>query len=978
MGWDAGELVTIRKDKQFSELFLTFIKPIAVYTARLNGAPSSNDKIAQITYNSGSGTLSNVKVGMTIRFGTTAGAKDLGEERIRKTPSATVFYIGETSEIDFVNNSTCYITVVDDFQIREKHIRIDGGNVYADYDVAFSDQFTNFDPVPVFGGHRIAWIKPGASNVVLQYDLTKSWVIGSTISAYLTECAGATVSNATTNSPSITISAPGKYLVYVTLTAANGKSFTGVRYIYVHSDTDLPLQEFELNSLSGSYENGGFSSEITLFDNDETTVEAGAIGILHAKDYYDGVQVENLETLSGHGNILMSGRIKDESLDMNGEQNKVSLELIGFQESGKSTAEQVALSGMFLDEQGVADAYFSISQGRATRNYFPFGLEFSATPGNWVSINSLTVKKALYVLLHWFSTVTKVMDVMIENDSRLVSELLAPSQNIWDKIIELSQQTVFMNAGVDQFGRLIIETEPQLVPEASRNPDLIMAITSDDWQEHIEFDRKVGNTGSPEVHDRLSLSSQSQSNQLAGLLHGWRNNKMPNMQISFARNNRGFTLFPRQIASINIQVTDNARGIAYNGNIIPREVNYEYDAENGFLFPSITFETETFESINANGDIPGSEGLEKFPDLPTFPISLPSSPVILPSEAVSGDVKRVLLYEPTIGLVYSNNFDTENPTWQTINNGLTTAQFRGINIVIIDNNGGIYVAKRYLDWSGNHTNPFIAYATAPGATFTIIEDVASITAKHGGTAQFVSAIGINKETGLIMYIIGSNAGDTVVYTGKGTEFSEGVTISNHHTGTLCTGSLSFGDGSWIHTGWGNNFWQTTRWWKISENGNSIEDSETLPEAYMGYHTRAGNSGKLFHTGRFNNYLTYSINNCETFVDITNAEFSNSGQYEINLISSDSSGNYIMLRRTNAGRRGRSSDGGAVITGMGNLPYSNAYCFEYCKGEGLNSHWIAAQGMIKYSKDFGATWHNKEGNIATLILTPVIGIIKYMG
>ena len=95
----APELEKLRSDNQWSELFLAIHKPAVIYSARVNQATFSSP-ISQITYDGGSGTLANVKAGMTLYVGSSAGAYDKGMLRIRKTPSATIFYIGESAEID--------------------------------------------------------------------------------------------------------------------------------------------------------------------------------------------------------------------------------------------------------------------------------------------------------------------------------------------------------------------------------------------------------------------------------------------------------------------------------------------------------------------------------------------------------------------------------------------------------------------------------------------------------------------------------------------------------------------------------------------------------------------------------------------------------------------------------------------------------------------------------------------------------------
>src|SRR5690349_10860790 len=129
------ELELLRADGQWTKLYLAVLNPNTIYTARLASLPSSNDNVHTISVNTESGTLANVKPGMTIYVGTTAGAFDLGMCRVRKTPITGTWYIGLTSQITWQSNA--YLTIVDDFDLWAKHAVIDSGALKMDVDVAY-------------------------------------------------------------------------------------------------------------------------------------------------------------------------------------------------------------------------------------------------------------------------------------------------------------------------------------------------------------------------------------------------------------------------------------------------------------------------------------------------------------------------------------------------------------------------------------------------------------------------------------------------------------------------------------------------------------------------------------------------------------------------------------------------------------------------------------------------------------------------
>src|SRR5574341_2174406 len=101
------ELTYIRTDSQASLLFMAIHKPTTVYTALVNQTFSTLDEVSQITYAAGSGTLANVLPGMTMYVSALGyGQYELGMVRIRKTPTATIFYLGENSEIKWADRKS--------------------------------------------------------------------------------------------------------------------------------------------------------------------------------------------------------------------------------------------------------------------------------------------------------------------------------------------------------------------------------------------------------------------------------------------------------------------------------------------------------------------------------------------------------------------------------------------------------------------------------------------------------------------------------------------------------------------------------------------------------------------------------------------------------------------------------------------------------------------------------------------------------
>src|SRR3990172_2355923 len=166
------ELTLLRSDGQFTKLYLAVFQPNTIYTALLSGVPSSNDRVYEISFDNGSGTLGDVKANMTCYVSSIGyGDYNLGMVRIRKAPIAGTFYIGLTSEIAWADN--CFLTVVDDFDLWAKHATVASGVLSMDVEVGYSDQHSAFNPVPILGSHVVAWLDEATVDV--EFDASDSW-----------------------------------------------------------------------------------------------------------------------------------------------------------------------------------------------------------------------------------------------------------------------------------------------------------------------------------------------------------------------------------------------------------------------------------------------------------------------------------------------------------------------------------------------------------------------------------------------------------------------------------------------------------------------------------------------------------------------------------------------------------------------------------------------------------------------------------
>lgn len=691
----SDELNIMRSDGLAARLFAIIDQPVTVYACQVNQAFTTHNKIAQVTYDNASGTLANALPGMTVLVGSTPGAWDKGLTRVRKTWTASIAYLGEMSEIDWADK--LYLTVIDEFSIWPRHLRVAAdATAWMDYDIAYSNQHSSLNPVPCMGPDRI--LKLTGASVSTQLSASSSWVIGSSISGYawsVVRGSGASLANANTATPTLTATATGRILLQCVVTAANGKTATGYRNVYVY-DAANPPTEIMLESLSGSRERGGFEFSISL-----PTPPGFA-----ARDYRKVVlfgeeQPQPIAPIPGAENVLAIGWMDESECQVDDKNGLASLSVKG--------------AHYWLDKI----------------TGYPAGIEnTSGTPARWTQINSLTVDKMFWHLLYWRTTLPNCVDFFLTGDSRQSSAFNAPTGSLWRQIKAIAEESILAAPICDPYSRLFANVDENYTPESNRSAiPVIQTLTRDDFQSVSFTHRPVSDIsrvelsgiallnnqgralfslspghvfsrfGAPLQKDRLLLSSQSQANELAGLVFG-RESRAFDFDITLTGPNRLISLAPRQYLQLEIAAGDTPAGIAYSGRVIPREISIDHDPETGAMITSLTAEPETFAAPNTNGDIPLNDEDNNFWTPPPFiPPPLPPLPP-LPGP-LPGAAPRFALLLTSTGLFWTETFDLDAPVWISLNEGFREKDFiDGFVGLSCNQNGRYYLATSRQVYSG--------------------------------------------------------------------------------------------------------------------------------------------------------------------------------------------------------------------------------------------------------------------------------------
>lgn len=693
----SGQLAKLRSNGQQARLYCAILPPSTIYTARVNQTFTSNNGIAEITYDGGSGALIDVEPGMTMYVGSTAGAYDVGQVRIRKDPTATVFYIGETSEIDWEDD--LYLTVVASFDPWQKHIRLVGTEPLIDYDIAYSDQHSDWAPCPCLGSDAVAWLPTGGT-VDVDFRASASWDVPGSFLSFSWSAPGASASIGTaTATPTFTYNAAGRYRVSCTVTGATGKSSTGWRDVYVFSAASSP-PEVEISRMpTSNFYTGGYSFQITMHsdDADLSAVRDREKVVLFARDWYNGVE-ESLGPVSDRENIIAMGWIAGETIRWSAGQSSVTFDVQG---------PHYWINKELSFPVGVVDA----------------GLPSATSFNGWLKVTDLTLKKGLFHLFHYRSTLTAITDIFIcdiSGDTRLIGGLETPNATLWQQIVGMAD-AILATPCSDRYGAIYVDENVQVM-ELPRSPTEVMEITSQDWRDVINIQRRVvPEVGQVFLAGVLYLGSGSalpycaraygdvpahygglddsittaalidadHAARLAGRLMAWKNNEYPVISIPLAANNRFIDVAPQQFVTLPVAASDTVRGIEISSSIhfIPRAISYNYDPKAGALTVDIEVEMETFGTHAITTNCPTQPEREPetsggddpdYPDQPTLPApeigGLVQNCVVLGSQAIfplnRGDVGNSALSietEETININSITGAEATEP-WSMVSN----------------------------------------------------------------------------------------------------------------------------------------------------------------------------------------------------------------------------------------------------------------------------------------------------------------------
>jgi hypothetical protein len=373
-----------------------------VYTARVNQSVFTSP-LATLTYDSGTGTLSDVLPGMTILVShTNDRAKAFWRGRVRKPPGATVLYINETSGARFDDND--YIFVLDDYAIAEKLARDVSGTMYIDWDVSFRQL------LPMVYDLKSAYADWVDGSDVYSISFSPTCVAaayGATIVSYSWDVGDGTITAGSDSTEDITATFPAGFrYIHFTATDSNGNSLTRHIPVWAHDPDDYPVTLLTYGDLSVSASvDDGYSVSLTAFDGVDTLLDQTLICAWCDETY---------NTSDEHivDNLIAIGRLRAESGSSDWEND--------------NQEDQVS----YVVECGLAQ----LAKLRASS----IEAVLSETPTGWIGVNYLTPWRVIHLLLTEFCTFAELHSYHFENiDTFRFPALVTVGQDIRTSIVDI-------------------------------------------------------------------------------------------------------------------------------------------------------------------------------------------------------------------------------------------------------------------------------------------------------------------------------------------------------------------------------------------------------------------------------------------------------------------------------------------------------------------------------------------------------------
>lgn len=442
--------------------YLYVWKPEVVWKARVN-MQTIEYPIIQINYDSvTTGTYTDVRSGMTVLFGSSDGADDLGRHRVRRINDA-VLSIGWSSrgtndgEVNLADNA--YITVIDDYRVWNKTPRIlDDGTIYKDTMVVVGDYNVYPPPVANAGLPVATMLNEDDTEYIAALDGSDSIAIAdfATIDSYLWDIGDGTLETGYALSDDIIQVSfpPGRRWCHLTVTDSNGKTHTAHVPVVVCHPTSFPaITKFEVTrnlTLQGQ------TAEFTVYqDLDEDDYPDGTLVVYWQEEKFGGEE----DTLAGTGrNVKFMG--------WHATDNNIS-----------------AVASTYIDTSVTLSCVDVLGRLNQLAG-FPQVIERKISPTTWAEMANPNINKYIHYLLQWHSTALDLADFDLsysDGDSYPFTALESEGATIYEQA-NYRAEAIAHRLTIDSGGRLYVVPDPQWLDTSDRTNTVILTLEASDWE----------------------------------------------------------------------------------------------------------------------------------------------------------------------------------------------------------------------------------------------------------------------------------------------------------------------------------------------------------------------------------------------------------------------------------------------------------------------------------------------------------------
>lgn len=806
------DLELLRSRPTQTKLDLFVFRPRTVMKCRVNNTlASKNDRT--IPYDTVSfGNISAVEVGMTLLVGTYEGGSDVGRARIKSFTSG-VFIVGENSNVKWQDG--LYLTVIRYWDLWTVFPRIiqnpsneEDVIFYKDYDISYVNQNFNLGTFINAGTHRPIFLESNGTGTAYYSSTGTFNLLGNSLQ-YNWAFEGGFPSGSTQAVPGmVAYNTPGDYVTRLIVTDnANGNTDTTYRYVSVRNKigegSNTPIVRWEMNTLSGSRDEAGYTVEFKIYDTG-IDLDENCLIMLRADDWYGNTHQSLGGNYPNNSEVFFVGYIERGSISYNAFHSYTSF-----------TA--VSVTGIMKRLTG-----FSVS------------VESKQNPATWFELRDMDCRRAIYHYLRWHSTVLSVTDFSFVGEDRKIQFFDVDRTSVFDAVDNLMKSALFGRLSSDRQGRLWADIDPLAYENPTGTFTPVMEITKRDWMSEpsveegiydnssyiemggIAYSGAITGTfaallsgapgyspsyhGSVEKISGLAPSGQAYLNQLSGNLWANRNQKYPTISMDMSTPVRNLDIAPQEVVSIKINQSDTVRNEQIEGIYIPASISWTYKPDDRILMSQVEYigvvsgdpgDTILIPETAEDGDFEFPEF--SFPPFPPF--ALPGLPIIDILQTAN-----LVIHVKNHGIFYTNNFNDEYPSWQSANVNLDEdkTEFRNFEV---SSTGEIAVQVSYESiWT----------APSPGAGWNLLFDANMIGNPENavfGRHPAVSGFGMARTDGTILILASLNAGiftTNLMYPWLGSSSGITRTATNIIPGQDTSSSqrfsyVTYNNGKWIVT-----------------------------------------------------------------------------------------------------------------------------------------------------------------------------------